>query len=38
MNPFTYIKDSYNHKTLLETIKLEKLEINLPNLDAYQIK
>ena len=29
MNPFTYIKDSYNHETLLETRKLEKLEIQL---------
>ena len=29
MNPFTSIKDSYNHETLLEAIKLEKLEIQL---------
>ena len=29
MNPFTFIKDSYNHKTLLEARKLEKLEIQL---------
>ena len=27
MNPFTFIKDSYNHETLLEARKLEKLEI-----------
>ena len=27
MNPFTFIKDSYNHETLLETRKLEKLEV-----------
>ena len=26
MNPFTFIKDSYNHETLLEAGKLEKLE------------
>ena len=26
MNPFTLIKDSYNHETLLEARKLEKLE------------
>ena len=29
MNPFTFVKDSYNHKTLLEARKLEKLEIQL---------
>ena len=29
MNPFTFIKDSYNHETLLEVRKLEKLEIEL---------
>ena len=29
MNPFTFIKDSYNHETLLEASKLEKLEIQL---------
>ena len=29
MNPFTFIKDSYKHETLLETRKLEKLEIQL---------
>ena len=29
MNPFTFIKDSYNHETLLEARKLEKLEIKL---------
>ena len=29
MNPFTFIKDSYNHETLLEARKLEKLEIQL---------
>ena len=29
MNPLTFIKDSYNHETLLETRKLEKLEIQL---------
>ena len=29
MNPFTFIEDSYNHETLLETRKLEKLEIQL---------
>ena len=29
MNPFTFIKDSYIHETLLETRKLEKLEIQL---------
>ena len=29
MNHFTFTKDSYNHETLLETRKLEKLEIQL---------
>ena len=29
MNPFTFIKDSYNHEILLEATKLEKLEIQL---------
>ena len=29
MNPFTFNKDSYNHETLLEARKLEKLEIQL---------
>ena len=29
MDPFTFIKDSYNHETLLEARKLEKLEIQL---------
>ena len=29
INPFTFIKESYNHETLLETRKLEKLEIQL---------
>ena len=29
MNPFTYIKDSYNHEVLLEARKLKKLEIQL---------
>ena len=29
MIPFTFIKDSYNCKTLLEAWKLEKLEIHL---------
>ena len=29
MNPFTFIKDSYNHDTLLEARKLEKIEIQL---------
>ena len=29
MNPFTFIKDSYNHETLLEARKLEKSEIQL---------
>ena len=29
MNPFTFIKDSYNNGTLLEVRKLEKLEIQL---------
>ena len=29
MNPFTFIKDSHNHETLLEARKLEKLEIQL---------
>ena len=29
MNAFTFIKDSYNHETLLEARKLEKLEIQL---------
>ena len=28
-NPFTFIEDSYNHETLLETKTLEKLEIQL---------
>ena len=27
MKPFTFIKDLYNHETLLEARKLEKLEI-----------
>ena len=31
MNSHTFIKDSYNHKTLLESRKLEKLEIQLAN-------
>ena len=29
MNPFTFIKDSYNHETLLEARKFETLEIKL---------
>ena len=29
MNPFTIIKYSYNHETLLEARKLEKLELQL---------
>ena len=29
MNPFTFIKDSYNHENLLEARKLKKLEIQL---------
>ena len=29
MNPFIFIKDSYNHETLQEARKLEKLEIQL---------
>ena len=29
MNPFTFIKDSYDQETLLEARKLEKLEIQL---------
>ena len=29
MNPFIFIKDSYNHKTLLERRNLERLEIQL---------
>ena len=29
MNPFTFIKDSWVHKTLLEARKLENLEIQL---------
>ena len=29
MDPFTFIKDSYNHEPLLEARKLEKLEIQL---------
>ena len=29
MNHFTFIKDSYDHETLLEARKLEKLEIQL---------
>ena len=29
MNPFTFIKDSYNYESLLEARKLEKLEIQL---------
>ena len=29
MNPFTFIKDSYNHEALLEARKLEKQEIQL---------
>ena len=29
MNPFTFVKNSYNHETLLEARKLEKLEIQV---------
>ena len=29
MNPFTFIKESYNHETLLEARKLKQLEIQL---------
>ena len=29
MNPFTLMKDSYNHETLLGAKQLEKLEIKL---------
>ena len=29
MNPFTFIKESYNHETLSETRKLKKPEIQL---------
>ena len=29
MNPFTFIKDSDNHETLMEVRTLEKLEIQL---------
>ena len=29
MNPFTFINDTYNHKTLLEERKLEKVEVQL---------
>ena len=29
MNPFTFIKDSCNHETLLEVRKLDKLQIQL---------
>ena len=29
INPFTFIKDSCNHETLMEARKLEKLEIQL---------
>ena len=29
MNPFTFINNFYNHETLLEGRKLEKLEIQL---------
>ena len=29
MNPFTFIKDSYNHETQLEARKLEKLEMQI---------
>ena len=29
MNPFTFIKDAYNHETLLEARKLEKIDIQL---------
>ena len=29
MNPFTFIRDSYNHEILLEAGKLEKLKIQL---------
>ena len=31
MNPFTFIKDSYNHETLLEARRVEKLEIQVAN-------
>ena len=37
MNPFTLIKDSYNHDTLLEARKLKKLDIQLANL-LYLLK
>ena len=46
MNPFTFVKDSYNYETLLEARKLEELEIQLAKSrtariltsDTYQIK
>ena len=37
MNPFTFIIDSYNHETLLEVGKLEKLEIQLVKSRAARI-
>ena len=37
MNPFTFIKDSYNHETLLEARKLEKLEIQLAKFRTARI-
>ena len=36
INPFTFIQDSYNHETLLEARKLEKLEIQLANLELQE--
>ena len=36
MNPYTFIKDSYNHETLLEARKLKKLEIQLENLELQE--
>ena len=37
MNPFAIIKDSYNHETLLEARKLEKLQVQLANFRTARI-
>ena len=38
LKPFTFIKDSYNHETLLGARKLERLEIHLANLTVFHHK
>ena len=37
MNPFTFIKDCYNHENLLEAQKLEKSEIQLSKLELQEL-